>query len=273
MITELLVIEQIDVHGKVTVFQIMGEYLQWTFQTGQTKKHSDADFFPFQVFEEKRILKRPPGAETKCVVNGDEIIFCDDYGVRGGSVIAVLFPPNYIPDIIKFKDKPFIPTGFAGLVSTTPPGQIQVLYNHLEKRSAIVFNIHHQICFGFKCIAKKVEEGSFPRNESMYADNFFDLTISRDFLKTEAITNEDLKIINKTVDSMNLDNLKNDLNELLQLIKNGKKEDSTTLLNKISSFLVSGMGTTSNLITITDSYKAGGVSFEFIHKILQYANL
>lgn len=273
MITKLLVIQQIAEDGKVDVHQITGEFLQWTFQTGRTKQVEDAEYYPFQVFEEKRILTRSPGAETKSALKDDQIIFCDDYGIPDGSVIAILFPPNYIPDIIKFKDKPFIPVGFAGLVSTTPPGQIQVLYNYLEKRSAVVFNIHQKICFGFKCIARKIADDAFPRNESIYADDFFDVSISRDFLNVNAITNEDLKIINKTIDGMNLDDLKNDLNQLLGFIKAGKKDATKSLLDKISTHLITAVGGTSGLVTIIDSYNGGNSAFQFIHKVLQFVNL
>lgn len=52
------------------------------------------------------ILKTKPGSETKTKIFGNTISFIDDYGIPDGSVIALLLPKNYIPDIIKFKDNP-----------------------------------------------------------------------------------------------------------------------------------------------------------------------
>lgn len=273
MITKLMVIQKINEDGTVDVFQITSNNFQWTFENRRTKTESDNDYFPFELFGELNILKRRPGAETRTYIKENEITFCDDYGVPGGTVVGILFPQNYIPDIIKFKDKPYIPVGFAGQVITRPPGQIQILYNKLERRSAIIFNLHDNIVFGFKCIAKFVSDDLFPRNESVIADDLFDISLSREFLNVEAITNDDLKLINETLNQADISDIKDTLNELLTAVKSGQKEKSKSLLNKVGQILLNGTGVASSLTTIGDSYKAGGTAQQFIGRIIDYVSL
>ncbi|KPM49266.1 hypothetical protein [Jiulongibacter sediminis] len=273
MITKLMVIQKVNEDGKVEVFQVTSDNFQWTFENRRTKIDSDSEFFPFGLFGDINVLKRQPGAETRTYSKENEITFCDDYGVPGGTVVGILFPKNYIPDIIKFKDKPFIPVGFAGQFSTRPPGQIQILYNHLEKRCSIIFNIYDYVCFGFKCIAKKISEEEFPRNESVIADDLFDITLSREFLNVETISNEDLKLINETLNQTDITDLHKTLNELLDAVKSGQKEKSKSLLNRIGTLLMNGTGVASSLTTIADSYKSGGAAGQFISRIIEYVSL
>jgi len=273
MITRLMVIQKISENGSVEVFQISSDNFQWTFENRRTQIETDKEYFPFSLIGNINIFQRQPGAETRTYIKENEIIFCDDYGIPGGTVIGVLFPKNYIPDIIKFKDKPYIPTGFAGQVTTRPPGQIQILYNHLEKRCAIIFNIHENIVFGFKCIARAVSDEEYPRNESVIADNLFDITLSREFLNVEAITNEDLKLINETLNQADISDIRDALNELLTAVKSGQKEQSKSLLNKIGTTLLNGTSAASSLTTIADSYKAGDTVQQFIGRIIDYVSL
>ena len=234
---------------------------------------TDKEYYPFTLFGDTNILKRLPGAETRIYTGNDEITFCDDYGVLNGTVIGILFPENYIPDIIKFKDKPYIPAGFAGQITSKPPGQIQILYNYQAKRCAIIFHIHENIVFGFKCVAKFVDDERYPRNESIIAEDLFDITITKEFLDVDVITNDDLKLVNTTLNEADLAELRQILNELLNLVKTGKKEDRKSLLNKASNFLLSGTTVASSLTTIADSYKTGGAAKKFIRRIIEYASL
>jgi len=273
MITRLMVIQKINEDGKVDVFQISSENFQWTFENRRTQIETDKEYFPFALFGDINIFQRQPGAETRTYTRENEITFCDDYGIPGGTVIGILFPKNFIPDIIKFKDKPYIPVGFAGQVITRPPGQIQILYNHLEKRCALVFNIHENICFGFKCVSRKIADEDFPRNESVIADDLFDITLSREFLKVESISNDDLKLINETLNKADIGDLQQTLNELLNAVKAGHKEKSKSLINKIGSLLLNGTGVASSLTTIADSYKTGGAAQQFIARIIDYVSL
>lgn len=273
MITKLMVIQKIERDGKVNVFQISSDNFQWTFENRRTKTGSDKEYFPFLLSGSPKILKRSPGAETRTYIKENEVTFCDDYGIPGGTVIALLFPQNFIPDIIKFKDKPYIPVGFAGQVTTRQPGHIQILYSYIEKRSAIIFNIHENICFGFKCIAKKVNENKFPKNESILADDLFDITLNREFLNVEAITNDDLKLINDTLNQVDITDIQKTLNELLIAVKDGQKVKSKSLLIKIGNQLLNGTSVAGSLTTIADSYKIGGIAHQFIGRIIEYISL
>lgn len=273
MLTKLIVIQKIEADGQVDVFQATSDNFQWTFESRRTKSKEDKEYFPFLLFGNLNILQRKPGAETRIYTRENEITFCDDYGVPGGIVIGILFPKNFIPDIVKFKDKPFIPVGFAGQISTRPPGQFQILYNHLEKKCAIVFNIHENICFGFKCIAKRVSDDNFPRNENIIADDLFDINISRELLAIDAIKNEDLKIINETVSQTDLTEINSTLNEILNSLKSGQKEKSKSLLDKFGKLILNGTSLAGNLTKIADSYKEGGAVHQFVGKIIEYVSL
>lgn len=273
MITKFMLIQKVNNDGKVQVFQISSDNFQWTFETRRTEIQADKEYFPFCLFGDIKLLKRQPGAETRTYMGKDQITFCDDYGLPGGTVVGILFPKNYIPDILKYKDKPYIPTGFAGQVTTRPPGQIQILYNHLAKRCAIIFNIHENIVFGFKCIAKTVNDEAFPRNESVIADDLFDVVLDREYLNVDAITNDDLKLINRTLNQADLVDIQQTLNELLNSVKAGQKERTKSLLHKASNLLINGTSVASNLTTIADSYKTGGAAKHFIGRIIEYAAL
>jgi hypothetical protein len=126
----------------------------------------------------------------------------------------------------------------------------------------------------FKCIAKKVPPEKFPRNESIYADDLFDVSLSREFLDVEAIRSDDLKIINQTVDqNSDVADIKEAMNELLQAVKKEDTAATQTLLNKMSTLLINSVGTAGSLVTLIDSYNAGSSAFQFIQKVLQYAAL
>ena len=128
-------------------------------------------------------------------------------------------------------------------------------------------------CFGFKCIAKKISEEEFPRNESVIADDLFDITLSREFLNVETISNEDLKLINETLNQADITDLHKTLNELLEAVKSGQKEKSKSLLNRVGTLLMNGTGVASSLTTIADSYKNGGEAGQFISRIIEYVSL
>lgn len=268
-----MVIQKINEGGIIEVFQISSDNFQWTFENRRSKVETDKEYFPFSLNGNYNIFKRNTGAETITYFKENEITFCDDYGVPGGTVIAILFPPDYIPDIIKFKEKPYIPVGLIGQVTTKPPGQIQILYNHFEKKCAIIFNIHENILFGFKCIAKKVNNNEFPKSESITVDDLFDITLSRDILNVEAISNDDLKLINETLNQTEIADIKQILNDLLNAIKSGQKDKTSSLLNKAGSLLLNATSVASSLATIADGYKAGGAAHQFIARIIDYASL
>lgn len=273
MFTKLLVIQKINENGEINVFQAHTENIRWSFEKQRTQIKTDKEYFPFSIYDNVKVLKRQAGAETSIYSRGNEITFCDDYGVSGSTVIGILFPKNYIPDVIKFKDNPYIPVGLAGQVSTSPPGQIQILYNNIEKKCAIVFHIYEPILFGFKCISKKVSDDKFPRNEHTLVDDFFDITLSRKFLAVDSISTNDLKLINETLCYTDITEIQLALNDLLSAVKSGQIKQTKTLLNKAGALLLNGVSVASSLTTIADSYKTGGAAQQFIAQIIRYISL
>lgn len=275
MLNTLLVIQKVNKNGTVEIFQAFSDSkpFQWTFEVNRKVNDTDnLDYFPFTI-RGIHPDKRTPGPETKTKVNNSTIKFIDDYGIPDGSVIAILFPQNFIPDIIKFKDNPYIPAGLVGQVTSKPPGQLQVLYNRLEKRSAIVLHIHEKLLFGVKCIAKKVSDEKFPDHQECMADELFDVSISRQFLNVDSIRTDDLKIINDTINMTNLAEINNLLNEILAALKEGDKAKSQSLLSKFGKLLMNGTSVAGNLTKILDSYYDGGSAFKFIGKVIEYATL
>jgi len=274
MFTKYLLIQKIEEDGSANFYQITSNHFQWTFENRRTQTKTDPDYFPFLIFgDDLKVMNRQPGAETKIFTKENQLTFCDDYGVPEGFVIAILFPENFIPDIMKFKDKPIIPVRMQGQFVAVAPGQFQIFYNRLAKRSAIVFSIHQNVCFGFKCIAKKVNDEIFPKNESIVAEDFFDVTISSEFLEIDAIQNEDLKIINETLNKTDLEDVNKSLNEILVALKSKDKSTATTSLNKFGKQIVNGVGFAGNLTKIIDSYNDGGAPQQFIAKLLEYVHL
>ncbi len=274
MFTKFLLIQKIEENGDGNFHLIKSDYLQWTFENRRTKIETDSEIFPFGIDDEDvKIKTHKPGPETKIYAKENEIFFADDYAVPEGFTIGILFPENFIPDVIKFKDKPVIPIGLQGQFVTNAQGQFQILYNKLAKRSAIVFNLHQNVCFGFKCRAKRVSDENFPQNESIYADDFFDVIIDTELLKIDEIKNEDLKIINKILEKTELDDVTNSLNEILIALKSKDKKSAKTSLDKVGKIILNGTSLTGNLTKIIDSYNEDGAPQQFIGKIIDYLNL
>jgi len=274
MLKTLLVIQKVKENGKVEIFQAFSDRrpFQWTFEARRQATKDDKEYFPFTI-RDINVEKRTPGPETETRVNNNFINFSDDYGIPDGSVIAILFPANFILDIIKFKDNPYIPAGLAGQVSTRPPGQLQVHYNKLEKRCAVILHIHEKLLFGIKCMAKKVSDDNFPEEESTMADDLFDISISRRFLNIDAIQTSDLRIINETINKADLTDINKSLNEILAALKDGDKNKAQLLLSKFGKVIINGTSVASNLTTIIDSHNSGGTAHKFIGKVLEYVTL
>lgn len=274
MLKTLLVIQKVNENGKVEIFQAFSDRrpFQWTFEPDRKANKDDKEYFPFTI-RDIEVDRRTAGPETKTKVNNNLIKFTDDYSIPDGSVIAILFPANFIPDIMKFKDIPYIPVGIAGQASSRPPGQIQICYNKLEKRCAVILHIHENLYFGIKLIAKKVADEDFPDNENSMADELFDVSISRKFLNVDAIKTEDLKIINETLNQTDLTDINNSLNEILAALKSGDKGKAQSLLSKFGKLIMNGTSVAGNITKIAESYNDGGAAHQFIGKVLEYVTL
>jgi hypothetical protein len=272
MLTKLLLIQKIEENGEVNIFQVYSENFQWTFETERKLEISDEEYFPFTVIGDVKVQKRKPGSETKTKAVENTINFIDDYGIPDGSVIAILSPKNYIPDIIKFKDNPYIPANLAGQVVTRPPGQIQILYNKIEKRSSIILHIHEKQIFGIKCLFEKVSDEDFPNNTDYWNDELFDVSISKKFLNIEAIKTDDLKIFNQTINIADLTEINTTLNEILEALKSNNKEEAQSKLAKFGKMIVSTTSVAGNVEKVVQSLNDGGAINEFIKQVVKYVN-
>ncbi|MCV9927294.1 hypothetical protein OIU83_06500 [Flavobacterium sp. LS1R49] len=273
MYTKILLIQEVLENDKPDFRLIKSDYFQWTFEHRRTKSNDDPDYFPFLIFGENlNVMRQNPGAETKIFKNKNELTFIDNYCVPAGFTIAVLFPKNYIPKALKFKDKSIIPVNYQGQFVAKAPGQFEIAYNFLEKRCAIIFNIHENVCFGFKCKTIKVEDEDFPRTENTYADEFFEVSIDAELLKVEVIRNEDLLIINEVLNTTDLEDLKNSINEVLISLKDGNKPKAKSAFDRFTKYVLNGTSLTGNLTKIIDSYNEGGTPQKFVASLLEHIN-
>lgn len=272
MLTKLLVIQKIEENGEVNIFQAYSENFQWAFEIDRKFETGDREYFPFTVIGDVKVLKRKPGPETKTKTIRNTINFIDDYGIPDGSVIAILPPKNYIPDIIKFKDTPYIPSNLAGQVVTRPPGQIQILYNKIEKRSSIILHIHEKQIFGIKCLFQKISDEDFPSNSDYWNDELFDVSISTKFLNIEAIKTDDLKIFNETINIADLTEISTTLNEILDALKSKNKAEAHSKLAKFGKIIVSTTSVAGNVDKVVKSLSDGGAINEFIKQVVKYVS-
>lgn len=274
MITNLLTIQKIEENGKIkNVYKISSNLLAWSFENSRTKINSDKDFFPFSLRGNAEVIIMPPGNETKSFLKNQKLTFYDDYGLPSGSVVGIIFPKNYIPDIIKFKDQPYIPANLSGQAVARPPGHMQVLYNYLEKTCAIILHIHENTFFGFKCLSKYVDDVNYPRNENTLSDNLFDIEFSSRLVDVTHIETSDLKLINETLNEVDLVNIQKTLNDILNSVKKGDEQKRKSLIKDFGTYILNSTSTASSLTTLADSYNAGNSTHQFIGRILDFISL
>ena len=273
MITNLLVIQKVEEDGSVNIYQAHSQNFQWAFETDRMRTIDDNDYFPFLIIDNVEVLVRRPGPETKTKMIDNTISFIDDYGVPAGTVIAILPPSNFIPDIIKFKDRPYIPAGLVGQIVSSPPGQLQIVYNHLEKKSAIILHIHENQFFGVKCVFKKVHNEDFPQNDDVWLDELFDISISRELLNINKINTDDLMCFNKTINIVDLTEVNEILNEILAALKENNKEKAQSKLSIFGQYLVKTAQVGSNISKIIESLNDGGAMNNFIKQVVRYVSI
>lgn len=146
MYTKLLVIQKINEDASLNLYTTnYGRPVQWSFVDTRKKKPADNDIFPFEILDKSQIGPKRNGPEARCSRNENQLIYAEDFSVPDGTVVAILFPKNYIPDIIKFNDKPKMPVGNAGVLTATSPGQFEIKYNFEQKQCAIIFHISNGI--------------------------------------------------------------------------------------------------------------------------------
>lgn len=274
MFTTHFLVQKLEEKGDATFHLLRADSIKWMFENRRAGNEMDAELFPFIIDSENlKHSTTPPSAETTISLRENTIVFEDNYGVPGGFTIAILFPENFIPSMMKFKEKPIIPVGLHGQFVSMAQGQFEIFYNQFAKRSAIVFNIHQPVAFGFKCIAKKVSDEAFPESKSIYADDFFDVVIDSELLEIECITNEDLGAINQVLGKSDLDDILNTLNELLAALKKGDKKEAKSSLDKFGKYVLNGTSLIGNVTKIADSFIGGGAPAKLIGKLFEYVSL
>ena len=271
MMTKLMIIQKISTEKAVDVFQAEGNNFQWTFESGRLKKETDTRYYPFVLSGHEKIVYHTPESENKLIAKNGHLIFIDDYCASEGTVIGILFPAGFIPDIIKFKDKPYVPPRGHGHFSTRPPELLQVFYNHPQKQAAVTIHLHEPTLFGFKCIARKVPDEKFPHTESISVNDLFNVSLSREFLNLDVIRIEDLALITNAINkNTNVAEIQELLNELLKATQENDHASSQESLGKLSTILVSATGRSGISTSLIDSYGSGGAAMHFIHRVLEY---
>ncbi|MDG9671835.1 hypothetical protein ONV78_29130 [Hahella sp. CR1] len=277
MFTTRAVIQKIDDDFRqVRLYQNFNLSSPWSFATNRLVSADDRNpsIFPFVFHGDDYFKEGPAGEETKLRhVPDGRLLFSDDYAVPGQFVIAVLFPKGYVPDIFKFKSKPYIPTG-VGLhgASISPPGHFEVYYNQKEMRSAVVFIINNPTFFGFKCIAKKFEN-DFPKGGRKPFLN--DLYASLDLPETHpiSVTRDDLVAFQSNFsDSCNLDEMASTVNHLTKLLINQdfqSIDETNALLKKVEN----GMSNAASIVQLSDSYIGNGTVGRILSSLFEYIAL
>jgi hypothetical protein len=218
------------------------------------------------------------GAETKIVSRENkEIIFSEDYGVPGGFVIGILFPENYAPFIMKFKEKPYIPSGYPRRnVTVSPPGQFQLYYNRITRQAGIAFLTCGDTFFGFKVIAKPVD-GEFPLNDYVSINDPLEQTIRNNGEEIRPILRGDIQTFCKeTVDNASIEKILEILNELRMLVSSAPTRQNSIEISKKTQILrplLETVNLSGSLTTMLDSYYNGGIVEKFISKIMAYVSL
>jgi hypothetical protein len=277
MFTTKAVIQKIDEDFRtVSLYENFNLQTSWSFETNREVSEGDKNpsIFPFVFHSDDLFSKGVPGSETKLRLASDgRLLFSDDYGVPGQFVIAVLFPKGYVPDVFKFKAKPYIPTG-VGLqgASINPPGHFEVYHNHNEKLSAVVFMISNATYFGFKCIAKKYEN-DFPKGDRK--PFFNDLYASLNLSETHpvSITRDDLVSFQSQFSvSCNLDEMACTITSLTKLASNQDFRDideAQSLLQKIER----GLSNTASVVQLSDSYIGDNTVGKIVSTLIDYIKL
>lgn len=262
MLTKIAVIQKIDAGTRsVHVHQSLNIHSSWSFETRASAPENSGNeaLFPFVFRNADRFSEEPAGAETKIrFTSDDRILFADDYGVPGQIIIGILFPKGYVPEVFKFKAKPFIPTGVGfGSASLSPPGHFDVFTNSEAKLSAVVFWIHDPTYFGFKCLAVKRDE-DYPRSARSPFLNDLYATLGADETHPINVTIKDVEEFSGHFrPSVNLEEVAETINRLSQLSAGESRRDmiqAQTLAKRFQGAL----SNTASAVQLSDSYLSGG---------------
>jgi hypothetical protein len=274
MLTSKAVIQKIDARtGSVRLYQNFDLHSPWSFETDQppTGREINPEIFPFVFHGHDRFAEGRSGRETKVqIAASGQLMFADDYGVPGSFVIGVLFPEGYVPEVFKFKSKPFIPTGAGiGGASMSPPGHFEVFFNAQAKLAAVVFLVNQPTFFGFKCIARK-RTVDFPVGGEQPFLN--DLYATLGFTETHptTVTASDLaNFQDKFSPAADFGALAEAINRLAELAKEGR-HSSVAEAESLSRRFQDALSTTASAVQLSDSYLGNGTVAAVVARLIAY---
>ena len=176
--------------------------------------------------------------------------------------------------MLQFRNAAYLPVSFDIPVHQVIPGYVQLSYNFQIKRAAVIIHLNDKTYFKFKCVARKVDDNKFPKHAWADSEKAYDVTINRELLGVDHISEDDLKIVNnaiaETMDSEALKLLVLDLNELLKTLKAGDNQNSAGLLEKIGNALNTSVGLASGAVTIADSFIGNNSAAQFVKMIMMF---
>ncbi len=266
------VIQKIEDDGRVTLYQCIELLAPWSFESYREAPHQDAhpDIFPFVFDVASRFSVAKAGSETQVQLRPPDVIwFADDYGVPEGMLVGILFPRGFVPEVFKFKQKPHIPAGVAN-GTFSPPGHVELRFNHSARQAAVTFHITRTSYFGFKCIAR-CHDAEFPYNPTFtFAEELFGTLASPDSISHATITRQDLQKYKPIFkESADLDELAGQMTELIRLCRNNQStEEMKSARSSATRTLADAIGTAGSLTTLFDSYRSGGVVFKLLAYLL-----
>jgi len=282
MWTKHSVIQKIELPSSVRLYQAHDQNIVWSFERDRgIRPDDDRDLFPFLFQGNLAFSKSNAGRETSVQYRRQkDVVFRDDYSIPEGFVIGILFPPEYVPAVFKFKDKPYIPTGGMNVASSTrtPPGNFDVFFNRKTKQSAVVFLIHQPTVFGFSCIAPHISTLQLSESsEQRYSGSDpLDLTVAigADEANYQPISSDDLRPYARAFrNGADLTELSDKVNELIRLLKPEnvhRNSEELAATQKAVKTAVDAIGFAGSLTTILDSYHAGGIAARVAGRILAY---
>ncbi len=272
MYTRYSVIQKISKDSRVEVYTAERENLNWTFEHRRKPSNKEnKDIFPFVITNCLEISCRNPGAETKCYRTTNDLIhFSDDYGVPEGFVICILSPQNYVPTMIKFKEKTNIPIYQHSYINENP-GYVQIYSNRITKQSGIVLMTTHNTNFGFKADFKPCNT-EFPSNLQLGASDTFEASIKLSSSSVEYLTQEDIQNYLHDIHQDIAEELLISINELVNLIKHDSDNSQkySTIKDKIGTIVKGIVAGGSGIVTITDSVLNHGFAYNFLQTIFSY---
>lgn len=258
-------------------YQVSGDWLTWGFNTkSQSRSDRDGTFpFVFSRDNHPNIRSSVAGPETFAFLREKKyVVFNDKYAVPANLGIGILFPKGFVPTIFKFVEQPVIPIGVPKGVTASPPGYFDIYYNRVSRQSAIVFMITSATYFEFRCTARYWEHG-FPEEKNSYNNgDTLALTLnSEDYGKTFISSQDLMHFSNYFKPDTDLKEVQENLNELIDLLRNNQVNKNEGRINYLKSALsgaIFSVEFSSAIVQLMDSYYSGGVVQQLISKLLAY---